>query len=405
MGEVQSFGANTLLEAMSRLFLRTEDGEIVRPIKSLESLVTSLKTFDTSDQRDLIYSLVCIASDTYQLSDSFYARKDEGQRQKIDLPIDYSKCETEVYKDFTKFCIKSSNSLDIICRPWAMPVKGNGNDKARQTALPSWIPLLRDSEFGEPEQVYGGRKNGDNLVGPVGRPRYNASGGTLPDVQFEMEREKDTLGQKSTNPDVQKDGNEPGKGTAATLSPCLRAKGFRLAKIGKVSLRNTAGLILRESLQMGRWTGIKNNPGSVPDKIWRTLIADRDPEGQIPPTWYQRACLRCLEMADTFNNGDLNIGQLLKGNSEMLRAYLTRVRNTIWNRKFFTADKSGGTENDRQNEVTSDHLPKMNEDSESGETQGEEEVIKPTIKELFGLCPAKTKEDDFIVILMAVACP
>ncbi|KAJ3540132.1 hypothetical protein NM208_g5200 [Fusarium decemcellulare] len=43
-------------------------------------------------------------------------------------------------------------------------------------------------------------------------------------------------------------------------------------------------------------------------------------------------------MAGTFNNdGDLNVGELLQGHSEMLRKYLVCVRNITWNRPFFTA--------------------------------------------------------------------
>jgi hypothetical protein len=406
MGEVQSFGAYILLEAMSRLFLRTEDGGIVKPIKSLESLVTSLKTFDTSDQRDIIYSLVSIASDTYKLSESYYIRRDEETKEKIDLPVDYNRSKIDVYKDFTRFCINSSNSLDIICRHWAMPVKKKGDEEERYVTLdlPSWIPLLSDSEFGEPEEVYRGRKNGDNLVGPVGRPRYNASGDTKPEVHFDPEGENDPNGQNSTPPDAQKDGNEFHTAVIPTHPSSLRAKGFRLAEIEKVSLKNTAGLILRESLRMGDWDGIENNPESVPDKIWRTLIADRDSEGQIPPTWYQRACLRCLEMADTFNNGDVNIGQLLQGNSDMLCVYLTRVRNTIWNRKFFNAKIRKRPENNLQGSVSYNHLPEATgEGPEAGNTQEKNETTK--YNKLFGLCPGRTEVGDLICILYGCSVP
>ncbi|KAG8418915.1 hypothetical protein J3459_011895 [Metarhizium acridum] len=126
---------------------------------------------------------------------------------------------------------------------------------------------------------------------------------------------------------------------------------------------------------MGSWRGIENHTESVPDALWRTLIMDRDSDGQIPPTWYQRACLRCLEMADSFNDGDLNIGQLLEGNSDMLRVYPTRVRNTTWNRKFFTADMK----------------PSEAEDAcDNG---------------LFGLCPVTTEKDDLICILYGCSVP
>jgi len=149
------------------------------------------------------------------------------------------------------------------------------------------------------------------------------------------------------------------------VAQCLFAKGFQLAAINKVSPSSTAGVILRESLRMGGWTGIENNIYSVPDRIWRTLIADRDSEGQIPPRWYQRVCLRCLEIADTFNNGNLNIGQLLQEDSEMLRIYLTRVRNITWGRKFFTSEKG----------------------------------------DLFGLCPTATRQGDLVCILFGCSVP
>ncbi|KAI0438947.1 hypothetical protein F4803DRAFT_533221 [Xylaria telfairii] len=309
LGEVKSFGAYILLEATSKLFLRMAKGGIRRPITSIESLVTSLKTFDTSDQRDLIYSLVSIACDTTQNSGVYSTdtRANESQQ----LVIDYRKPEVEVYIDFTKFCIKSSCSLDIFCRPWAMPVKAS--DSSSNTAqIPSWIPLLSTSEYGAPDDVYSGRKNGENLVGPVGSPRYKASG----NKKYSAEEKNEEVENSNQS---------------------LLVRGFKLGKIERVSPRSTGGVIVRESLMMGFKKGTLNYGDSVPDKIWRTLVADRDPHGQIPPAWYQRACLRCLEIADTFNNGDLNIGELLQGNSDMLRKYLTRVRNVTWNRRFFTA--------------------------------------------------------------------
>ncbi|KAG8405429.1 hypothetical protein J3458_022084 [Metarhizium acridum] len=175
-----------------------------------------------------------------------------------------------------------------------MPVK-NKTDKQENIQLPSWIPLLSDSEFGEPEQVYGGRKNGDNLVGPFGQPRYKASGGKESVVKFKFGKNNLDLPNgvgPETNASL----------TDSVLTSSLVVKGFVLARVEGTS-RRTAGLILREFLRMGSWRGIENHTESVPDALWRTLIMDRDSDGQIPPTWYQRACLRCLEMADSFNDG------------------------------------------------------------------------------------------------------
>ncbi|KAN0108697.1 HET domain containing protein [Hyaloscypha variabilis] len=321
LGDVKSFGAYILLEATSKLFLRDARGDIRMPRTSLESLVTSLTTFDTSDRRDIIYSLVSIARDTSKNS-GIYSGKATGPRS---LVVDYKKTPIEVFTDFTKFCIKTSRSLDIICRPWAMPVKPkqdktkdeDGDNADEEEGMPSWIPLLSNSEYGAPAEVYSGRKNGVSLVGPAGKEsRYAASG------KRKWAEVKDLKAHQTSG----------GKDHKQSIF----VRGFKLAKIKVVSARNTGGVILQESLVMGSWTGIQKHD-SVPDKIWRTLVADRDPDGQIPPTWYQRACMRCLEIADTFNNGDLNVGELLQGHSEMLRKYLTRVRNVTWNRTFFNA--------------------------------------------------------------------
>ncbi|EIT80643.1 hypothetical protein AO1008_07076 [Aspergillus oryzae 100-8] len=393
LGEVQSFGASILLEATSRLFLRTPSGEILRPVKGIESLVTSLNTFDATDPRDIVYSLVSIASDTRDTS--VYVDKKQGKRPtpSSQLVIDYRLDEIEVYENFTRYCIETSKSLDIICRSWAMPPK-----KAKGS-LPSWIRLLRDSEFGEPEEVYEGRKNGESLVGPVGNTRYNASGGR----QF-----------RSVTPNIDDHGSHRQNGSPLdaqqkTTSPeeeamqgpsTLWVEGFKLAIVDDVSLVNAPGLIPRTSLRgIGGWPGISKSPESVPDHIWRTLIADRDSEGQIPPAWYQRACLRCLEIADTFNHGDLNVGQLLQGPSDMLRGYLTRVRNITWNRKFFRAVM-------RTDRVDTTQEIQRSKNADKASTSGRPDDAEFAFQDgLFGLCPPGTKKGDFICILYGCSVP
>ncbi|KAI0505324.1 heterokaryon incompatibility protein-domain-containing protein [Xylaria bambusicola] len=299
LGDIHSFGACILLEATSKLFLRTAQGEITSPIKKLESL-------------DLIYILVSIASDTPQARE-IYANK---QHEVVPLVVDYAKPPLRVYKDFVKFCIMSSKSLDVLCRPWAMPPRRSVATENEAIDLPSWIPLLSR-----------GRKNGENLVGAVDRPNYKACAEAKYNAQLSNEPLEDLK--------------------------FLLVDGFKLARIGKVSSRIAGGVIHRDSLTMG----------GVPDAIWRTLVADRDQDGQIPPTWYQRACMRCLEIADTFNNGNLNIGELLKGKSELIRKYLIRVRSVTWNRRFFAAS----TENESHSMITT-QTPNEEAMHEGGQT-------------------------------------
>jgi hypothetical protein len=342
LGDVNAFGASILLVALNNLFRRKPNGDIKKPIKTIESLVTSLKTFDTGDGRDLIYSLVCISSDTSHIQWQHEQPKAPSQRS---FQVDYSRSELTVYTEFTEFCVLSSRSLDIICRPWAMPLRpipNRADDK-----LPSWIPLLSSSEFGIPEEVYSGRKNGENLVGSAGSPNYEASRTDGFDVSFEVLRNTVTsaeseLGNSVANLSVINN-EDLSLGDSVNFSAEARAivlcaAGFRLGTIRGVSPRNTGGAILRESLKMGGWNGFDQDTDGVPDPIWRTLVADRDQQGRVPPSWYQRACLRCLEIADTYNNGDLNVGELLQGDAGMLRQYLERVRNVTWNRRFFTAE-------------------------------------------------------------------
>ncbi|RGP64285.1 ankyrin and het domain [Fusarium sporotrichioides] len=339
LGTVESFGAWILLESTSNLFRRKPNGDIKRPIKPIEYLVTSLKTFDTGNTRDLIYSLVSIASDTsYKVW-----HHDKTNAEEQILARDYNKSEIAVYQEFTKFCVRTSRSLDVICRPWAMAPEEQGT-------LPSWIPLLAKSEFGAPEEAYTGRKNGDNLVGPAGSPTYEASGKFQHDPVFETQGPVE-------NP---------------FEAEILVAKGLRLAKINKRSPRNTGGVILRESLKMIGWEGFQRDSNSVPSEVWRTLVADRDFEGRIAPSWYQRACLRCLEIAHMFSNGDLNVGEILQGHSDMLLKYLRRVQNVTWNRRFFTAVECEGSMTEDV-----DHVSVQSSSRCSDVSSRESEEVKP----------------------------
>lgn len=341
LGDVGSFGAAILLEATSNLFLRKADGNVKRPIKTVEALVTSLTTFDASDPRDLIYSVVAIASDTSHL---VWDTSPDPAAPFV-LRANYDQSALDAYKTFTLFCILKSKSLDIICRPWAMPLRDSAG---RTRRMPSWIPLLSESEFGAPEEIYSGRKNGEVLVGAAGSPTYRASGN-------------------------RKNSMDAGTGDVRFLpggkEGILSAKGLRLGRIRQVSQRITGGVIFYESLRMLGWRGFGRGNGDVPGSVWRTLVADRGRDGRMAPPWYQRACLRCLEVADRFNDGDLNIGELLQGHSQMLREYLIRVRNVTWNRRFFVAE----------------HW----------------ETDEP----MYGLCPPGTKLGDTVCILFGCSVP
>jgi hypothetical protein len=252
--------------------------------------------------------------------------------------------------------------------------------------MPSWIPFIEKSAFGEPHGYLGGRINGDSLVGGSERRQkpYNADGDLKAWIEFGRVDEPEKLpvpARSSTLPinfnfnkhsgngnikpsklnPIQENGNYPkpeistkDKGTETT-SPApskydgsLTVKGIHLDTVDSVSPRVTArGVIPEEALTMGGW--IHKDPPmedqEVPDQLWRTLVADRGPNGTSAPPWYRRACLECLEHTD--RQGDLDIEDLKKKTQpkktpSMMIAFLERVQQIVWGRRFFkTKGKPG----------------------------------------------------------------
>lgn len=201
LGDIRASGASSVVEITKDLFRWTDSPHFER-LTSLETLVSSLLTFEATDPRDTIYALLSISKD---VSKSFVGypvcdRQRPGVESTI-LEADYSKNILEVFKDFVAYCIRSG-SLDIICRAWAPNTRRPLTLKERiavqmnpenipKIELPSWIPLLADSPFGLPSQApFGRRKAANSLVGGPQRRPYNAAMGTRPDVLFGEVRAK-----------------------------------------------------------------------------------------------------------------------------------------------------------------------------------------------------------------------
>jgi hypothetical protein len=72
-----------------------------------------------------------------------------------------------------------------------------------------------------------------------------------------------------------------------------------------------------------------------PEALWRTLVADRDDEGNDPPLWYRRAFWNCLGQRTT--QGDIMTNELTRQieTPRFVNKFLQRVQAVIWNRKFF----------------------------------------------------------------------
>ncbi|KAH8805012.1 heterokaryon incompatibility protein-domain-containing protein, partial [Xylogone sp. PMI_703] len=176
--DARALGANTIIHATVNLFRKSPDGRVEQRLLPLEILVSSLLlAFEAGEPRDTIFAVLTLAKDS-----SFGTA---GLEEDPRIAPDYKKPLLDVYTDFMDFCIEKSRSLDILCRYWAPLPKpeeagGKRSPQDREESMPSWIPFITKSAFGEPHAVRGGRRNGDSLVGGPerkGQQTYNACGG------------------------------------------------------------------------------------------------------------------------------------------------------------------------------------------------------------------------------------
>jgi hypothetical protein len=154
----------------------------------------------------------------------------------------------------------------------------------------------------------------------------------------------------------------------------------------------------------------------VPDKLWRTLVADRSPDGGNPPGWYRRACLQSLKQREfTDVNGSMNVSNLHLAN-HITKQFLKRVRSVIWNRTFFLASlwcqncKTSGHDfltckrppisraNSNANGPRPVHLGSFT-------TASNDANSNKHLDQLFGLAPENTQRNDIICILAGCTVP
>lgn len=428
IGDIKGLGANVLVNATSNLFRKADDGTILERLSGIETLVSSLLTFEATDPKDTIYALLAIAQDTSMMSDM------EDTSEPVELPdlnskpgagspalsfrstdeiprfkADYRKPYVEVCKDYTEFCIQSSGSLDVICRHWAPIPKRietttvqalrieRNQSPACHEELPSWIPLLKEATFGNPQDALNGRVNGDSLVSRPGRRTYNASRGKRADAHFghalpsDLDEGRlcksslDDETRSNTNADTHciAQGNtdqnleaisHDGSGKAGYVARMVRhselsmyVEGIRIDTVAELTPRMASGMIFKECLEMGGWAedpADDDRESTVPDRLWRTMVANRGPDGINPPSWYQRASEHAI--AARTRTGDIEVKTLIGPNkASVMVEFLKRVQSVVWNRKF----------------------------------------LKSRTRELLGLASWRGEKNDMICILMGCSVP
>ena len=365
IADLEFLGAQLLVDLSSNVFRANDDGTY-QSTKSLEMLVSQLSGFDTADPRDTIHALRNISREGYR----FNTRHDGNVEEQMP-ESSYAQDLFEVYQKFVQWTVKTSDSLDIICRHWALPErkkKGPTTPYLIQK-LPTWIKTVDKSSFGRGSDVYEGRRAGESFVGLPGKSVYTASGRKTARVKF---GEYKTTNMLSPRP---RDAMPIAGSQPAPQNMTLSAFGLLIGRVSATPISIPDGVIPRDCLERLGWTEEKAAAEEIeaaPAKLWRTLVADRGPKGEYAPTYYHRACLNCL--LNQTVNGHLNAKELLlkigsKDEPNIARDYLERVLAVTWNRSILEAES----------------LPKN--------------------EKLVGLAPPKARADDVIAILYGCSVP
>lgn len=426
--DARALGANVIVHATVNLFRKSHEGQIEQRLLPLEILVSSLLlAFEATEPRDTIFAVLMLANDSELASSNTSTIRDRR------IIPNYEKCLLDVYADFMDYCIEHSQSLDILCRYWAALPKIPKAEAVRKgtsapASMPSWIPLIKHSAFGEPHYIVEGRANGDSFVGGPerkGQQIYNASAGlrawhkfglhnstpqkgrmskrfTFPTFPSKFSRPSSSSGQSrpaglaTHKSDSDTIPNAASSGAIPSHNPryngILELRGFCIDIIKNVSGRVAgAGIIPNDALEMAGWYHREAENTAVPDKLWRTLVADRGPDGKSPPPWYSRTCLECLQNQD--REGDLDIPRLMETSTtpSTQMTFLERVQPVVWKRRFFETE--GAQNSDKNHDA-----------SQNGAISGPAIKLQSP-KPLFGLGNPAMMKGDFVCILFGCSVP
>jgi len=330
-GHLKAFSACRLVARVNQLVQKTEDGRIVRRTANLEELVSTLTSFRGSVSHDTIYAVLALANDVSG-SDAFPKsqppiRMDpttmaKWQREHPNVnpqtiiralqgfrvekyPVDYKKDFVEVARDFLEIVTGRSGSLDMILRPWV-------DDKIPKQildSLPSWIRTLRYLPHKPDWKGHYQRVNANPLVGAPGKQAYSAAG---------------------TYPGHWSFGKNPNCWT-------LTANGFIFDHVGEVEESALGATIPESWYKFGHWEDRDEIP---PQHFWRTIVADRDAQGEKCAPWYAQACR--ISFGETIEGSDAQTS-IMKENigSQVVKDFLERVQAVTWGKRLLRTKEKG----------------------------------------------------------------
>ncbi|OJD37910.1 het-domain-containing protein [Diplodia corticola] len=218
--------------------------------------------------------------------------------------VDYDKSVFEVCKDFIKFSLAQSKSLDMMLCPWAPPVE------ADDPPLPSWIPSLTGKPFGPDANGVHRRVKADALVGTPGLTTriYNASRNKPASAAWPPHEDR-----------------------------CVSVQGFILDRVSAKADRAMEGVIPVDWLELVGWDPCAGLP---PDRFWRSLVGNVDAHGRRPPPYWKRICRDAFGKRQ--GGGNLDTKQVINSDcAPPIREFLERVQRVVWERKMFKLKQLG----------------------------------------------------------------
>lgn len=384
-GHVPAYSATHLVEVTNNLFRRRTNAGQQEALLSLEHLVSTFTTFDSSQARDTIYALLAIAKDTTPQTwspslDSVVANYPPQTRQKLirflktmskktkkqPYPVNYEQPISDVYVQFVKFSIAESDpsrALDIICRPWAPNPKekqnlkrpgqhwratfgvkessiidandgmedSNSNAETPRDTIPSWIRCTQGATYGRQTiatNVKMVRKNADTLVGIPPQRNYNAAGTrsiNRRSLHFEKGITRHSCYSYLNN----------------TRYHSMFVEGFILDTIVDIAPASQQGNIPKDWQDLAHGDSpitTSREESVLPEEYWRTLVADRGTNADNAPRYYSRLIRHALEQAvegDAVNTQDI----MHFGGCAVVGDVLRRVQSVIWNRKLIRTSR------------------------------------------------------------------
>jgi hypothetical protein len=289
--------AMTLINLSRNCFSETLSSGFRRRVMSLENLVLAASTFAVSETRDTIYALLHLAHDRrvfINIMGITHAHQDI-------LSSGYSRHAVDVFSDFVRYSMKSSRSLDVICRLWARWPRLTGERLYTGRNLPSWIGVTAFAKENPAIRL----SHSQALLGTNNDSPYNASQGATMQANI----------------------------VTTSGSHVLQTKGLILGLVRSIS-ESTSGRVIRSDfLRLLGWNSSWED--GINDRLWRTLVMNRTSGSTKAPSWYKRAC--ALAVSQLSAEGDLHIPDLEENKSQpgMFIDYLKRVGDVAEYRRSF----------------------------------------------------------------------